>query len=915
MIGQSLSHFRITAKLGEGGMGEVWRAEDTKLGRDVAIKVLPAALTDDAERLARFEREARLLAALNHPNIAAIYEVGEAAAEGGGGEVSVHYLAMELAEGEDLSARLARGPIRLDTALPIAHDIASALEAAHDKGIVHRDLKPANVMVGSEGPAGVAVKVLDFGLAKAWDEEPGSAHDLSLSPTLTAQMTQAGVILGTASYMSPEQARGQVVDRRADIWAFGVILLEMLSGERTFAGETTTDILAAVVRADPDLSGITETAPRRLVWLLQRCLEKDPQRRLRDIGEARVLLDDLMRGTGTSIADPAPAGQAAAEEGALAAAPSPVGWFSAALLALAVGALAFFLGQRSGDSGAATIGSGLDPGLLVRKLTFHPGLQNEPSVSPDGNYVAYTSNEDHNLDIVVLPLAGGGYTAVVTHPADDAQPAWSPDGTQLAFTSSRDQGGRLSVMTGTGALTQFIFSVGGDIFLVPALGGAAVKLIDNAAHPAWSPDGLSIAFESDRSGSWDIWTVSTKGGAPTQLTDDRLQDYQPAFSPNGRWIAFGSLRGLSVVPASGGQVIRLTANRDPAAAPAWSPDGRWITFSVFRGGQLNLWRLPFDPEAGWRGGEMERVSLGVGDDVEAAYGPDGRTVAYATVRFTPDIWELDPSTGESRQATFLSSHDDYPHLGRDGETILLQSTRGGEEAIWASGRSDGSMRKITPDGVVAVQPRWSPDGTALVYSTETDGRGSNLVVHRLGEIAGRPIESEVPFIFAQWSPDGRRLAASEAPLVGVWVVDVDGGTSVKLTEGDGEFGFPTWSPDGEWLAYNRRSEDTRREIWLVRPDGSEARVLSQNPDLDLSHPQWSPVDADRILVVVDHENLGIVDASSGELALLTDYDDSTIVVDYPSWSLDGSLIHYSLARRRGDVFLMAPDPGAPDASP
>ena len=913
MIGQSLSHFRITAKLGEGGMGEVWRAEDTKLGREVAIKVLPAALTSDAERLARFEREARVLASLSHPNIAAIYEVGEAAIETEDGEASVHYLAMELAEGEDLAVRLERGPIRLDAALPVAHDIASALEAAHDKGIVHRDLKPANVMVGSEGPAGMAIKVLDFGLAKAWDEEAGSATDLSLSPTLTAQMTQAGVILGTASYMSPEQARGQVVDRRADIWAFGVILLEMLSGERTFAGETTTDILAAVVRSEPDLSGVSEVVPRRLVWLLQRCLEKDPQRRLRDIGEARVLLDDLMRGTGDSIAGLAAEGEVAGEVGTSESvtdvAPSRTPWIAAAVLAMAVGAVAFFVGQRSGGSDAATPGTGLDSGLLVRKLTFHPGLQNEPSVSPDGNYVAYTSNEGDNLDIVVLPLAGGGHTPVVTDPADDAQPAWSPDGTQLAFTSSRDRGGRLSVMTGTGPLTQFIFSVGGDIFLVPALGGAAVKLVEEAAHPAWSPDGTQIAFESDRSGNWDIWTVSTKGGAPTQLTDDLPQDFQPAFSPNGRWIAFGSVGGLSVVPAAGGEVIRLTGVEDPAAAPAWSPDGRWITFSFFRGGQLNLWRLPFDPDAGWRGGELERVSLGVGDDVEAAYGPDGDTIAYATVRFTPDIWELDPATGESQQTTFLSSHDDYPHLGPDGDTLVLQSTRGGAEAIWAADRSSGSMRKITPDGVVAVQPRWSPDGSALIYVKQRVYGRSELVVQRLGEIAGRSIEAEVPLIFAEWSPDGRRLAAAEAPLVGVWVVDLDTGSITKLTDGDAEFGFPTWSPDGEWLAYNQRSGDTRREVWLMRPDGSEAQLLSKDPERDLSHPQWSPVNPDEILVVVDHENLGIVYVSSGDLILLTDYDDSTMVVDYPSWSADGSLIHYSLARRRGDVYLMAPDPG------
>jgi len=909
LIGQTLSHFKITAKLGEGGMGEVYRAEDTKLGREVAIKVLPAALTEDPERLARFEREARVLASLNHPNIAAIYEVGVAprsAEEGEAVPSNVHFLAMELAAGEDLAARLTRGPVGLDAALPIAHQVASALEAAHERGIVHRDLKPANVMVGAEGPSGPTVKVLDFGLAKAWDGESQSDTDLSLSPTLTAQMTQVGVILGTASYMSPEQARGQAVDRRADIWAFGVMLLEILTGRRTFEGETTTDVLAAVVRADPDFSGVTESVPRRVLWLLRRCLEKDPQRRLRDIGEARVLLDDLLHGNDETD-----------EEGAAAVpAPSDIGggrsWLWAAGLSLVVGTLGFFLGQRTVPLAPGDDDPALEPDILVRKLTFHPGLQNEPAISPDGNYVAHSSNEAGNLDIVVLPLAGGGHTPVVAHPADDAQPAWSPDGTQLAFTSARDRGGRLSVMTGTGPLTQFIFSVGGDIFLVPALGGAAVKLVENGAHPAWSSDGSQIAFESSRSGQWDIWAVPSRGGPPVQLTNDESLDFQPAFSPDGRWIVYGSLDGLSLIPAAGGEAVRLTDSTTGGASPTWSPDSRSITFSLFRGGRQNLWRLPIDPATGRPSGEMERVSLGEGDDVEAAYGPEGDTIAYATVRFVPDIWELDPSTGEARQVTHLSSHDDYPDLRPDGETLVIQSTRGGDEAIWACDRSGESMRKITPDGVLVRHARWSPDGGSLVYTGFDNEDNSQLVIHRPGELTGQPIEADVPLLFPEWSPDGRRIAASEAALTNIWIIDVETQTLVKITDGAVEYGFAAWSPDGEWLAYNRRVE-TAREVWIMRPDGSEARLLSKEAGVDLSHPQWSPADPDKILVVVDHENLGLISANSGELTLLTDYDDSTIVVDYPSWSIDGELIHFSLARRRGDVYLMAPDPTQEDS--
>ena len=284
MIGKTLSHFKITAKLGEGGMGEVYRAEDTKLGREVAIKVLPEAVSQDSERLARFEREAKVLASLNHPNIAGIHQVEEADGK--------HFLVMELAEGEDLAERLARGAVPVEQALPIAAQIAEALEAAHDNGIIHRDLKPANVKVDAAGQ----VKVLDFGLAKAFDPAVSSADlsasptALALSPTLTARMTQPGIILGTAAYMSPEQARGLETDKRSDIWAFGVLLWEMLSGRKLFAGDTVSDVMASVLKTEIDLDALPEDTPVAVRRLLHRCLERDPNQRLRDIGDARLEL-------------------------------------------------------------------------------------------------------------------------------------------------------------------------------------------------------------------------------------------------------------------------------------------------------------------------------------------------------------------------------------------------------------------------------------------------------------------------------------------------------------------------------------------------------------------------------------------------------------------------------------------------
>jgi len=295
VIGTTLAHYRITAVLGAGGMGEVWRATDTKLGREVALKVLPAEFAKDPNRMARFEREAKVLASLNHPNIATLYgletvEAGtETETETGTGQTT--FLAMELVEGEDLSERFARGAIPVDEAIPIAFQIAEALEAAHEQGIVHRDLKPANIKITDDS----AVKVLDFGLAKAWETEGGGVSS-SLSPTLTQHATLEGVILGTAAYMSPEQARGKKVDKRADIWAFGVVLWEMLTGRKLFEGESVTDVLAAILTSEPDLSELPPNTPALVRSLIGRCLRRDPKMRMRDMGDARITIGEVLAG-------------------------------------------------------------------------------------------------------------------------------------------------------------------------------------------------------------------------------------------------------------------------------------------------------------------------------------------------------------------------------------------------------------------------------------------------------------------------------------------------------------------------------------------------------------------------------------------------------------------------------------------
>jgi eukaryotic-like serine/threonine-protein kinase len=408
--GRTLSHFRHVEKIGEGGMGVVWRAADSTLGRDVALKLLPPAFASDPERLARFEREARLLASLNHPNIASIYGLDSADGE--------RFLAMEFVEGESLASRLTRGPIPIEESLAIARQIAEALEAAHEKGIVHRDLKPANVML----TAGERVKLLDFGLARAFegDVASGSSARLSQSPTITAAMTSANVILGTAAYMSPEQARGQVVDKRADVWAFGVVLYEMLTGRQMFEGDTITDTLASVLKSDPDWAALPAGTPPRVRALLARCLERSPRARLRDIGEARIALEQAMVGAGEdSGAESAPSSAMPPRQGV-----RPLIFAGARLaLGLAAALVAQRLMSAPRDAGPLRrfmVGASADPATTP----------SAPCLSPDGRALAYLSAGK----VWVQELSEGEPRPVATDPAAKWL-FWSPASRQVAYLS------------------------------------------------------------------------------------------------------------------------------------------------------------------------------------------------------------------------------------------------------------------------------------------------------------------------------------------------------------------------------------------------------------------------------------------------------------------------------------------------
>jgi len=743
--GTTLLHYRLSARIGEGGMGVVWRATDTTLGRDVAIKVIPAALAGDAERLARFEREARLLASLNHPNIAAVY--GFHAADG------TIFLAMELVPGEDLAARLRRGAIPVTEAIPLARDIAGALEYAHEHGIVHRDLKPANVTLTPEGQ----IKVLDFGLAKAIGgpgQDSGPGQSPTMMPTVTSAGSMAGIILGTAAYMSPEQARGKAVDRRTDIWAFGCVLYEILTGGRAFDGETVTDVLSAVVSRAPDWDALPTETPRAVRALLGRCLDKDARTRLRDIGEARVALETA---PGAAAGTP---GDEAARPDAPKAAPDRgrrverLAWLAAVVLlaggwAVWAGLFGGMSGRRAGIAASRTGSSGdaIRP-YTLRRLTELPGPEGHPDLSPDGRMLIYDSAAGGNLD-VYLQRVGGGRAINLTagSPADDGQATFSPDGNSIAFRSGRDGGG-LFVMGATGESVRRVTSTGYD--------------------PAWSPDGKTLAYTTEpviepynREGNSELWSVAIGTGETRRLfAGDAVQ---AAWSPDGAFIAYwantGGQRDLWVVPAAGGDPVAVTS--DPATdwSPKWSPDGRWLFFSSDRGGSMGLWRVGIDAATGRPAGPPQPVSTGMRSLGFARPAASGERMAVMAYDRTWDLrlYAVDPARPESPRPGILLRNQSIGRCAPSPDGIWLAcSSQGAREDLVLVRADGGEVRRLTDDPFKDRVPLWAPDGQSISFNSTRGGRWDFWAIRADGSDLRR-----VTDIAEAWSgiiaPDGRRL--------------------------------------------------------------------------------------------------------------------------------------------------------------
>jgi serine/threonine protein kinase/Tol biopolymer transport system component len=768
---RTISHYRVFEKLGSGGMGEVYRARDTKLGRDVALKVLPEEIAHDADRMARFEREAQILASLNHPNVAAIYGLEESS--------GIRALAMELVEGPTLAERIARGAIPLEEALEISQQIADALQAAHEKGIVHRDLKPANVKVTPQG----LVKVLDFGLATVV-RGAGHVDDPEDSAALASTLSRTGVMLGTAAYMSPEQARGQAVDKRADIWAFGVVLYEMLTGKRLFAGETITDTLSAVLTKEPEWGRVPAHAQR----LLRYCLEKDPNQRLRDIGDAQFLLEG------------APVESVTAPRGILP-------WAVAAILALiAVAALwAPWRKTRPVEQPLVRLDVGLGSDV---SLAAPDNYGSSVIISPDGTRLVYKGS------------VSGGPPKLFSRRLDQAKaielpgtegalgPFFSPDGQWVGF------------------------GIGNKVCKVSVEGGAVIPLSEVVPFGGarWG-EGGNIIVEQIAKG---LVRISSDGSAPTPVTElasGELTHLDPQILPGGKAVLFVAVPLSNDIDKDSIEIVTLADRRRKTlfhggTSPRYLPSGH-VVYAT-RG---TLYAIPFNLDRL----ETRGTAVPVVNDVNAAYleldaefdvSRSGTLVYRRRRSGGPGMLNIQLFDGAGRKESQRPKPGVYsqPRFSADGKRLALQVAEGAIQDVWVYEWQRDTMMRVTFSGSPHFGLTWSPDGRYVVsgshgsgmFWTRADGAGQ---AHSLTQSKN----FQTPWSF---TPDGKRLAyveryaASGPPGLHIWTVPVeDNGGELRVGKPElflqTQFSerYPAFSPDGRWLAY-QSNESGKDEVYV-----------------------------------------------------------------------------------------------------
>jgi Tol biopolymer transport system component len=782
LVGQVVGRYQVAARIEGGGQGEVYLARDTRLGRQVALKLLPGYMSQDAERLRRFEQEARAASALNHPNVCVIHEVSET-------EDGLHYIVMEYVEGVTLRQHMARRRMEFPEVLDVARQVASGLAAAHAVGVVHRDIKPENIMLRTDG----YVRVLDFGLAKLTEQQ--------VAKVFTATAAMAGVktdtgIMGTVGYMSPEQARGQSVDHRTDVFSLGVVIYEMVAGRAPFEIKTPGGVIVPIPQAEPPpLSDYRSEVPAGLELIVSKALRKDRDERYQTVAE---LLTDLKSVKSVRTAKLGFTARRLT--------------FLAAVIVLTIGgSLWFYASRHSANS--------LLPPMKYVSFTSFPGWEGNPAFSPEGNQIAFdwSGEKDDNSDIYVMPIGSAKPLRLTTDPAADYGPTWSPDGKQIAFVRVSESEIAIYTVTALSGPERKLLSLGPK-----ADWGGWVPDLD------WSPDGKYIACVEKRSRQLppNIFVFSPETSARRKLTSPAaldLGDHAPVFSPDSRTVAF--VRSAAVwssdiylVSVTGGEPKRLTFDNVPFSRLAWTADGREIVFSSTRaGGDFSLWRISAS------GGTPERLAVGGHYVPGVSISRQASRLAYVQWSGDFNIYrtEISDSTGSGSLPIKLtaSTRLDYaPQYSPDGKRIVFQSDRSGSQEIWMCD-SDGSKSvQVTTLGKWAGTPRWSPDGEQITFDLYAEGRGDVYVVSAEGGLPRSIVTGDSDDNVPSWSRDGRWIyfASNRTGERQVWKVPAEGGEAVQVTRQGG--GLALESADGKHVYYVK---DSAPGIWRVPVGGGE----------------------------------------------------------------------------------------------
>ena len=925
MEGSYLGPYRMIKQLGAGGMGEVYLAEDTRLGRKIAVKILTRLFTRDSERLHRFQQEARAASGLNHPNILTIHEIGQID--------STHFMVTEFIEGETLRQRITRAQITIPEALRIASHIASALAAAHAAGIVHRDIKPENVMLREDRIA----KVLDFGLAKLTDPQRSEAE------AMTLLKTEEGVVMGTVNYMSPEQARGLQVDARTDIWSLGVVLYEMVGGRVPFEGLTSSDVIAAILDRTPvPLARYAPETSTELEWIVQKTLRKEREERYQTTKELLTDLKNLRRRLqfveeldhseiGQTLSD---AGRrsvpvsyretqldtqsSAAQSHNVISLPgtsaqpkhSPSSWTSrpitiagALALVAALSGVGYLLSRRANlvTNQVATLKN-----LNFTQLTYQPGTELFPSLSPDGKSLAYASRSSGNWDIYVQRVGGTNPINLTQNsPSDDSQPAFSPDGERIAFRSERD---------------------GGGIYLMGATGESVTRVSDFGYSPSWSPDGSDILVgtekipqPSTRPTKSQLWKIEVKSGQRRMLTEgDALQ---PHYSPHKQRIVYwsrpskaGQREDIWTIPAEGGEPVRITSGSTIDVNPVWSPDGKYLYFSSSRGGSMNIWRVSVNENSGATAGEPEPITtIGAATSaLQLSFSRDGRRLAYIAQEDIRNLRKVafDPTAGkaagEPQWVTRGSLQLWFPDPSPDGEWLAACS-RGQQRHVYII-RTDGTdLRDLTEDNFRNDGwPRWSPDGKRIAFTSRRTGDYEVWVINRDGSGLRQVTESKGGH-YSPWSPDGATIAYSTHwPKNDCALVQPDqpwNGQQLTylppLSDATLSFEGWAWSPDGKKLAgIKHLPNGLHSGIGVYDP-------ASRNYDWFTDFGDW-PVwlNDNRRLLFVSQGKIFLFDTATKKYEPILTVTDQDVDIGSPSVSRDNRMLYFTFVSAEADVWLM-----------